>query len=359
MKWIVGEPCPDFRIFNGGNKARLDIVRIADDMGFCPLRIGAPFVSVVKKTDMLKKALLRPVMYYAWFRALRRVHRGDVILLQVPLTYNIALIAPMLSAVKKRGVRIIAVLHDLDFLQKAGSIGKTDRKSLKFRREMLLLKCCDRIIVHNAKMKELMADHLGFAGDRLVDLGIFDYLQEERSAGKSAGSCEGVVFAGNLSEVKSGFLYCLPPEPDFELYGANYRGKEAGSNVHYHGAFRPEELPEVLSGRYALVWDGNSCDTCAGPSGNYLKYNNPHKTSLYLSLGLPVIIWKEAALAGFILERRCGVAVQSLNGLSDLLQSIDAPKYAEMKNAAETEGERLRSGFYTKRALDECLTCLE
>ena len=52
MKWVVGEPCPDFRIFNGGNKARMDIVNIAGEMGFCPLRIEAPFVSVVKKTDI-------------------------------------------------------------------------------------------------------------------------------------------------------------------------------------------------------------------------------------------------------------------------------------------------------------------
>ncbi len=359
MKWVIGEPCPDFRIFNGGNKARTDIVNIAGEMGFCPLRIEAPFVSVVKKTDILKKVFLRPVMYSAWFRALKQVHRGDIVLLQIPLTYNVGLIAPILTAVKKRGVKIIAVLHDLDFLQKADDIGKVDRKSPKFRREMRLLKCCDKIIVHNVKMKRFMEDYLGFAGDRLVDLGIFDYLQEEHSSGESTDNCSGIVFAGNLTEIKSGFLYNLPPEPDFELYGANYQKKEAGGNVHYHGAFRPEELPKVLVGRYALVWDGGSCDTCGGRYGTYLRYNNPHKTSLYLSLGLPVIIWKEAALADFILEHGCGIAVQSLGELSDVLQSVDAQRYAEMKIAAEAEGKKLRSGFYTNRALDECLAGLE
>ena len=359
MKWVVGEPCPDFRIFNGGNKARMDIVNIAGEMGFCPLRIEAPFVSVVKKTDMLKKALLRPAMYYAWFKALRRVHRGDIVLLQIPLTYNIGLIAPLCLLQKKHGVKIIAVLHDLEFLRKADCIEKVDRGSFEYRREMRLLKCCDKIIVHNTKMKKFVTDYLGFAGDRLVVLGIFDYLQEERGAEKNTGNSNGIVFAGNLTEIKSGFLYNLPPEPDFELYGANYQVKEAERNVHYHGAFRPEELPDALAGRYALVWDGSSCDTCVGRYGLYMKYNNPHKTSLYLSLGLPVIIWEEAALADFILERGCGIAVQSLGELSSVLQSVGELRYAEMKNAAEAEGKKLRSGFYTKRAIGECLTCIE
>ena len=34
------------------------------------------------------------------------------------------------------------------------------------------------------------------------------------------------------------------------------------------------------------MWDGPSPDTCAGVYGAYLRYNNPHKTSLYLAAGL-------------------------------------------------------------------------
>lgn len=61
----------------------------------------------------------------------------------------------------------------------------------------------------------------------------------------------------------------------------------------WHGSFKPEESPEHLQG----VWDGDSVDTCAGNTGAYLRYNNPHKTSLYLACGMPVIVWKEAAIA--------------------------------------------------------------
>ena len=90
-----------------------------------------------------------------------------------------------------------------------------------------------------------------------------------------------------------------------------------------------------------------------------MMYNNPHNTSLYLSLGLPVVIWEKAALSDFVLERGCGIAVKSLDELSEALSFVDTQKYAKMKNAAETEGKKLRSGFYTKRALDECLARLK
>ena len=50
-----------------------------------------------------------------------------------------------------------------------------------------------------------------------------------------------------------------------------------------------------MEGSFGLVWDGISVETCAGVYGEYLKVNNPHKTSLYLASGIPVIIWKEAA----------------------------------------------------------------
>ena len=55
---------------------------------------------------------------------------------------------------------------------------------------------------------------------------------------------------------------------------------------------------------FGLVWDGTSLDGCNGRYGEYLKFNNPHKTSLYLSCGIPVIIWKEAALADFVEEHK-------------------------------------------------------
>ncbi|NRO11242.1 Beta-1,6-galactofuranosyltransferase WbbI [Lactobacillus helveticus] len=47
-------------------------------------------------------------------------------------------------------------------------------------------------------------------------------------------------------------------------------------------------------------------------TGNYLRYNDPHKLSLYLASGIPVIIWKKAAEAKFVEENKVGITVDSL-----------------------------------------------
>ena len=56
------------------------------------------------------------------------------------------------------------------------------------------------------------------------------------------------------------------------------------------GSFLPDELPSALEGSFGLVWDGDSSKTCSGVFGEYLRYNNSHKASLYLASGFPIIV---------------------------------------------------------------------
>ena len=361
MKYYLDEPYSDISFFNAGYKARLDIACIAEEMGFCSLKLDVPCVRAIKVGASRKRKLLfSPVLYWVWFKTLKQLHRGDILLVQIPFIYGNRMIIYHLLTAKKRGVKIIAFLHDIAFLRSVDGIEKINWKSFKCRCEVRLLECCDMIIVHNHKMKKFMTDHVGIDAARLIVHSIFDYLSHECQFEERVCDRNGrVVFAGNLSERKSGFLRDLPSQPDFDLYGPNFHEKNNGRNVHYHGVFRSEELPKVVLGNYGLVWDGNSCSTCSGPFGHYLVYNNPHKTSLYLSLGLPVIIWKEAALTDFVLEHGCGITVNSLDELSKTLESINMVSYAEMKNAAKTVGLKLRSGFYTRRVLSEILSSLD
>ena len=105
-----------------------------------------------------------------------------------------------------------------------------------------------------------------------------------------------------------------------------------------------------------MVWDGISIETCDGPTGNYLRYNNPHKLSLYLSSGLPVIVWKESALAEFISSQKLGIVISNLYELSDILDTITEKQYQEfVGNIQEVRG-KLKKGFYLKKAINEILT---
>ena len=78
---------------------------------------------------------------------------------------------------------------------------------------------------------------------------------------------------------------------EYHIYGPNYTPEKKCSRIVYQGEFSADELPAHLKGQFGLIWDGSSVNTCEGNFGEYLRYNNPHKISLYLACGLPVIIW--------------------------------------------------------------------
>ncbi len=76
---------------------------------------------------------------------------------------------------------------------------------------------------------------------------------------------------------------------------------------------------------------------------------------MYLASGLPVIIWKEAAIARFIEENNAGIVVGSLLEIENVLNNISEEKYAQIKKNAKEIGAKLREGYYYKKALEKCL----
>ena len=138
------------------------------------------------------------------------------------------------------------------------------------------------------------------------------------------------------------------------LYGPNYEGEKENDNIRYLGSFPPDEIPSVIEGKFGLVWDGEKLDTCEGGTGEYLKYNNPHKTSLYLVAGLPVIIWKKSAMAKFIEREKVGFTVNSLEEIKNKINSMTREEYDEMTANAKAVSARLSSGYYLKKALASC-----
>ena len=91
---------------------------------------------------------------------------------------------------------------------------------------------------------------------------------------------------------------------------------------------------------------------CTGQTGEYLRINNPHKTSLYLAAGFPVIIWKQAALAPFIVENGLGLAVDSLEELPRLLEQLTDEEYRGFVANVASFGALLRRGAYIRKALE-------
>ena len=323
-------------IDSAGNKAKTDIERIMSEMEYT--NVGLPQTRYTN-TVLAFLATLAGVVKSAF-----SLRKGDTLVLQYPLKKYFAFVCRI---ARLRGARTITVIHDL---------GSFRRKKLTAAQEIKRLSHTDYIIAHNKKMKEWLIAH----GCKIPigELEIFDYLSDTEAACHSANNPYEVIYAGGLSMRKNAFLYEAGQYAEsfrLNLYGNGFeiekaKGKE---RISCKGFVKSDNLIATAEGDFGLVWDGSSTDACTGNFGEYLKYNNPHKTSLYIRCNLPVIIWEEAALADFIKNNGIGICVKSMAELNDTLKNLPAEKYASMKKNVKIISDRLKQGYYIKKALSE------
>ena len=229
---------------------------------------------------------------------------------------------------------------------------KLRHKVRNYFQEKAALTSVDGIIVHNDIMKNALTIQ-GVPSDKMVSLEIFDYLIPNFEEKNVPQKEEAIIIAGNLIPTKSGYLYNLPEQPAYNLYGMGYDESRALKNTTYFGSFMPDDLPNALQGSFGLVWDGDSSETCKGSFGNYLRINNSHKASLYLASGFPLVVWKESALAHFVLDKQCGIAIDSLHDLQKALDDLTDQDYMELSANARQVGVAIRSGDYLKSAISK------
>lgn len=207
------------------------------------------------------------------------------------------------------------------------------------------------MIMHNNRMEEWLREH--GVTTRMVKLGLFDYLVQEVPEKKEKTAVPWtVVFAGNLG--KSQFIDklagCQADGLHFAFYGISPTEflKESGC---YRGVEESDVLPEVLDGHFGLVWDGNFEEECQETASRYLQYNCPHKFSLYMAAGIPVIVGKKSALAGFVEEHGLGICVGNLGEIREKLARVTVEEYREMCSRVQSVKEKVRNGDYLREAL--------
>ena len=346
MKYFLKEEfLKDSGARNAGNKARNDVEEIVKREGYQPLLLTVDnwyHMGTVKAQQHKAKALAQ---------AFSQLKSGDQLLIQFPMLHHSFFTTRLVRKIQRRGVKVYFIIHDLEALRYAN----LDTVPLKHKirvhlQESSLLKIADGVIAHNPIMKSVLVDK-GIAEDKIVSLGIFDYLIPNFQEKSGQTKDQPIIVAGNLAQEKAGYLYKLPAEPSYNLYGVGFDENRALLNETYFGSFLPDELPSVLEGGFGLVWDGDSADTCSGVFGEYLRFNNSHKASLYLASGFPLVVWKQSALSHFVLEKNCGVAVESLHDLKNTIENLSDADYQELVANAKNIGKKIRDGFYLTSAL--------
>ncbi len=323
------------------DKARRDVRRFAAEAGYAPAKVIAKDTAGGNRWQQL---CLGVNMLRDWTRLFFSLNWEDLLLVQYPVfpVKGAGLARFMLHMVRWKGARTAAIVHDLDSLRLLN--GDAARWS-----DQVLLPAFDRLIVHTERMRDYLVAQ-GIPAEKMTVLGQFDYdtpaLMPERK--KTMEVC----FAGNLRKDKAAWLYALPrTKLTWHLWGEGWKGKKNRTDFVLHGTAKPEALPGLLEGSFGVVWDGPSVASCRGAYGAYMMLNAPHKLSLYLAAGMPVVVWSGSAQADWVRETGVGLALDHLTDLPHVMAALSDQAYADMVRAARQQGSELRRGQRLQAAL--------
>lgn len=336
---------------HAGTKATADISTIAEKLGFKRLNLQMRTM----RNGYFGKARRQLGYYLDWNNCYSCIDNGATVILQHPFHYpQLTRERKLFDLKHKKKVKIISIVHDVEKL-------RTFRFNDYYKREFqVMIDVADVIIVHNTIMKRFFVN-CGVDEGRIISLEIFDYLQNS-GEDKRVTFEKAITIAGNLDVTKSGYIGQLDQLKDVKinLYGPNFSADmERTKNIKYYGSFPVDEIPNHLKSGFGLVWDGESIEGCEGSAGQYLKYNNPHKLSLYLSSGIPVVIWSGAAAAEFVKIHGVGICVESLRELGNIFKTLSEADYTFMSRNTSQLSMQLRTGIFTERAIKKAVSLVE
>ena len=259
-----------------------------------------------------------------------KLEKDDILIHQFPSYLSAEWENKLADEIKKINAKLVYLIHDIEPFRM-----KRDNPW-----EFQLFKKADLLIVHNPIMKNRLNNES--VDTPMISIGFFDYLTEEKA---NKHQFETIInYAGTLS--KANFLLDKFTNFPINVYGGKPKKwpDTLPENINYQGAFKPEELPSKLSDGFGLLWDDE-------PYHQYEIINTPHKLSLYLAAGLPVIIWSKAAMTPAIKQQRLGFTIDVLSDLDKIILNSDEYEYQNLLTNVEKIGQKIRNGDYSKLVL--------
>ncbi len=332
---------------SSGNKAKTDYEDTLAEMGAVNLAL--------RRTTYRNKVLtfvlnLMGIVKYAFC-----VRKDDVLVLQYPLKKYFTLVC---RVAHWRKARVVALIHDL---------GSMRRRKLTVGQEISRLSNADYVIASNEVMKQWL-EQKGLTIP-MGALGLHDYRSDifrgcEVRGTRYEKKLPIIVYAGALAMRKNAFMLQMGDiANDYQLhvYGNadGLPGLQPSPSVVIKGFMPAEEFIAKVEGDYGLVWDGDSLDACTGNFGEYLRYNSPHKLSFYIRAGLPVVVWREAALASIVEKEGIGLCIDSIRQLGERLAAITPEQHATMLRNVSRVSQKMSEGGFLRNALQEAMLHLK
>lgn len=344
MKKIV--LCESMRVKNhAGFKYKTDVQNILISEGYTPRKYyhllnlnfeGIPFLRRLKTTrwfnSILKcaESLINKAVIKSTVRGVDKSNCRDdssqktTVVVLYPVSSDI--IYEELNRLKQEGlISIIAVIIDIDVLR--------DNNPLEERRAKWLLNC-DGIIAQNSSQENFIKS-IGYNGP-VKCMWILDFIGHPNIREAYSRSKE-ICYGGSLAYKQSGFIYDCDCFSNYYLnvYGTGLEKDRQFENSHirFCGEFLADEVIYKLQGDFGLVWNGTSVKSIEGTRGEYYKYASPHKLSMYIMAGMPVIVNSKSAISEYVYNNNIGIVVDSLENIEAILDEISNDEYEKMLNA--------------------------
>lgn len=342
--------------YTAGSKAKIDVEHFLYQHDFKKMNLYNGTGKLSKLITFFKK------LYNLPFNKKEKV----ILVTHYPLLNPMILkIFIKILKLRKYNITLIGIIHDIDTLRY-----QQDHDAI--RKEIEILNMFDYLVSHNSAMTRWLVNQ-GFKG-KIQELELFDYKVDNKKntegikimgPEKELEERKYVIsFAGNLDLRKSGFIYFLDTLDSsnllFYLYGPNFNASQVlKENIKYKGVYESDVLPICIEGDWGLIWDGDSIKTCSSETGNYLRYNTPHKLSLYIVGGLPVIVWNEAAVSEIVKKYNIGIMVNSLEEVSKKLSNMTAEEYQQYKKNVLMLAEKLKKGEFIIGTFNKIIKTIE
>lgn len=325
------------KLHNAGTKANADCKNILINNGYTDLEVSFVKSAWLFPVNLAKLLFKLAYCYY-------RIPAHSFIITQYPLLGINKYFVKYAALLRKKKCKVCCIIHDLDSLR--------DKPGFAAEAEIKCLSAYDMVIAHTPQMSSWLKGN-GYKG-QIIEITLFDYLVDSNvKNAEKTGDSSSIIFAGNLA--KCAFINDINKIPaiHFNLYGpgVNENMKHENHNFQWLGTFPVNEIIWKINGKYGLVWDGQSIYECTGIMGNYLRYNAPHKLSLYLAAGLPVIFPKTGALASFVEQNKIGITIDSLLEMEDKIKAVTAKDYEAMRQNCTRIGKLLQQGGSLTAAL--------
>lgn len=330
-----------YNLSTAGNKAKTDYESILASMGATniglPCKIGS------------NKLIAFFYNFLSILKACFQMRRNDIVVLQYPVKKYFSFIC---NVARLKKAKTISLIHDL---------GSFRRKKLTIPQELKRLNHTDYVIATNESMKQWLIQQ-GFHKP-MGTLGFHDYLSSvpipsDTKNHRQEKDAWNIIYAGSLNLRKNAFILNMK-EIDksfkFHLYGnmPDYNAIAEDKNMIWHGFMQAEDFIAKAKGDFGLVWDGDSLDECHGDFGGYLKYNTPHKASFYLRAGLPIIVWRQSAIAQLVEQEQVGIAIDSLKQLPQQLKELSSRRYEKLKANVLRLSLEINKGMNLKKAITD------